>query len=54
MDAIAQGGPMDGARLGGSDAEEFQVTMADLSRHRYVRSALWDERGVLYTYSGRL
>lgn len=40
VDAIALGGPIDGARLGGSDAEEFQVSMADRrSTGAYARSS---------------
>jgi hypothetical protein len=45
--------PMDGSRLGASDAEEFFVAMADGSRHRYVRTERRSDRGVLYEYLGR-
>jgi hypothetical protein len=52
--AIASGGPMDGSHLGASNVEEYQVTMADGSRHRYARTDVQTERGLFYDYAGRV
>ena len=33
--SVASGGPLDGERLGDPEAQEFEVTMADRTRHVY-------------------
>ncbi|MGI8691778.1 MAG: hypothetical protein ACR2JK_02605 [Geodermatophilaceae bacterium] len=45
MRAVGRGGPMDGAVLGAADQADFEVVMADASRHRYVRTDVLASRG---------
>jgi hypothetical protein len=45
---------MDGSMLGTSDVEEFRVTMADGGRHRYLRTDVQTDRGLIYDYAGRV
>jgi hypothetical protein len=45
---------MDGTVIGRSEADEFVVTMADGTRHRYVRTAEWSEHGTVYAHGGRV
>ncbi|WNV74296.1 hypothetical protein [Geodermatophilus sp. DSM 44513] len=56
--AVARGGPLDGSMLGEATVEEFEVLMADGSRHLYTRTQEWSlaAPGVrlrLYAWSGR-
>ncbi len=57
--AVGDGGPLDGHDLGESGVERFEVTMADGSRHLYVRSGslVGDESGLeaeAYRWRGRV
>lgn len=55
--AQAFGGPLDGTRLGDGPAEEYEVRMADGSRHVYSRSECVvvgpDGAVRLFRYAGR-
>ena len=56
--AVARGGPLDGSMLGEATVEEFEVVMADGSRHVYAKSHEWSSaapgvRARLYDWSWR-
>jgi hypothetical protein len=57
--AIAVGGPYDGHELGDPREVEFEVVMADLTRHRYVGTTESELLGSgvvarIYRWSGRV
>ncbi len=54
--AIGHAGPMDGAPLGEDGPDEYEVVMADGSRHPYERSRLIDrtDGGAVYNWAGRI
>jgi hypothetical protein len=49
--AFAVGGPLDGSVLGEGNAEEYEVLMADGSRHRYLRTTA-DTGTIVYRWAG--
>jgi hypothetical protein len=52
--ALAEGGPADGTDLGEAGPESYDVVMADLSRHRYVRTTETRGGDVIYRWAGRV
>ncbi|WP_369130208.1 hypothetical protein [Modestobacter roseus] len=50
---MARGGPLDGSVLGESAPAQFEVEMADGSRHRYVATDEWSESARVYDWRGR-
>ncbi|EFC86423.1 hypothetical protein [Parafrankia sp. EUN1f] len=58
--AVAEGGPLDGRRLGDAQAAEFEVVMADRSRHLYrattslARAAPAGELHRIFRWEGRV
>jgi hypothetical protein len=52
--AVANGGPLDGTRLGDAGADEFQAVMADGTTHRYLRTQARTMAGVIYDHAGRV
>ena len=52
--AVAFGGPLDGHVLGASKADHYDVTMQDLTVHRYLRTDRREHDAVLCTYAGRI
>jgi hypothetical protein len=42
--SVASGGPLDGQRLGAPECQEFEVTMADRTRHVYRTTARLEQQ----------